>query len=45
VKTWVKKGQPFRICYAVLIHDTIKAIDHAKEFRDLQKILAEVWRR
>ena len=29
--------------YAVLIHDTIKAIDHAKEFRDLQKILAEGW--
>jgi len=27
----------------VLIHDTIKAIDHAKEFRDLQKILAEGW--
>ncbi|SVD68159.1 uncharacterized protein METZ01_LOCUS421013, partial [marine metagenome] len=22
-----------------------KAIDHAKEFRDLQKILAEVWQR
>ena len=45
VKTWVKKGQPFRLRYAVLIHDSIKAIDHAKEFRDLQKILAEVWRR
>ena len=43
VKTWIKKGQPFRIRYAVLIHDTIKAIDHAKEFRDLQKILAEGW--
>ena len=43
VKTWVKKGQPFRISYAVLIHDTIKAIDHAKEFRDLERILAEGW--
>jgi len=27
----------------VLIHDTIKAIDHAKEFRDLERILAEGW--
>jgi hypothetical protein len=43
VKTWVKKGQPFRISYAVLIHDTTKSIDHAKAFRDLQKILAEGW--
>ena len=45
VKTWIKKGQPFRIRYAVLIHDTINAVDHPREFRGLQKILTEVRQR
>jgi hypothetical protein len=39
VKTWVKRGEPFRLRYAVLIHDTAKPIDPAQAYQSILQAL------
>ena len=39
VKTWVKKGEPFRLRYAVLIHDTAQPIDPALAYQSMLQAL------
>lgn len=37
IKTWVKKGEPFHLSYAILIHDlpADKPLDHAEAYREI----------
>jgi hypothetical protein len=39
VKTWVKRGEPFRLRYAVLIHDTAQPIDPALAYQSMLQAL------
>jgi hypothetical protein len=39
VKTWVKRGEPFRLRYAVLIHDTAQPIDPAAAYQSMLQAL------
>ena len=41
VKTWVKKGQTYRLSYAVLIHDRAEgqSIDLAKQYEELLELM------
>ena len=39
VKTWVKRGESFRLRYAVLIHDTSQPIDPAVAYQSMLQAL------
>ncbi len=39
VKTWVKRGEPFRLRYAVLIHDTAQPINPALAYQSMLQVL------
>jgi len=38
IKTWVKKGETFRMRYAVLIHDSDKPIQHQDVYDEISNI-------